>query len=376
MIRILKISDYYEGFLRRHPRSSALTYAEAWRQLMEERFGWFDAWKKALEETGKFSVMEIVCNDAKTQELWWRENVSAHPPEDAGSILIEQIRQFQPDVLFVHSLAVSGPQDWEVWSRSCRRRPLVFAYDGVGLREPGGYEGLAFLLTPLQRCRDTLRHSGLETHIFRPCFPSVCADLESDKKEVGPVFVGAVGTGSGGHGPRLQFLDAISRQAQVEFYLSGLGREQVAPGRQIRRVLRGRWSEIAAVRNLHTRNRGPRYGRDMFALLGKSRASLNFHVVAAGQEGVNMRMYESTGMGACLLTEERPNLRALFEPDREILTYRDFRDAAEKIRWIEANPKEARAIARAGQARTRKDHTLEGQILAVAEIIRQKIGSG
>lgn len=376
MIRLLKVSDYYEGFLRNHHRTQASSYADAWRKLMDDRFGWFDVWKTTLEATGKFSVLEVVSNDARTQNEWWRENVSANLPAQREEILQEQIRRFQPDVIFAHNLAVSGPRDWAEWGQVCRRRPLVFGYDGVALRKSTGYRGLAFLLTPLHRCCEALRSSGLEAHLFRPCFPSVCGDMESGQKEVGTVFVGAVGTGPGGHGPRLRFLHQLCQQTALELHVSGLESGQASFRKQALRLLRGRWAEFAAIQTLSAQNRGPRYGRDMYALLGKSRASLNFHVAAAGQEGVNMRIYESTGMGACLLTEERPNLRAYFESGREILTYRDSREALEKIRWIEAHPEEARKIGQAGQARTRKDHILEKQILGVAELIRQKLGSG
>ncbi|NCY21527.1 glycosyltransferase family 1 protein [bacterium] len=376
MIRLLKISDYYQSFLQQSEDEGSASYLQAWHRLMDRRFGWFDMWKRVLEETGHFSVREIVANDALTQGLWWREHADVHRTPSADEILEEQIRQFRPDAIFINNVAVTRPQKWRRWSELAPRQSLLFAYDGLGIHRPESYRELSFILSPLHRFCDRCLEAGVEACPFRPGFPSPCTDLESAEKNLGTVFIGGVGTGREGHGPRLQFLDEIAREAPIEFYLSGLGPGQISWGKQIRRLFRGQVREARACRNLHAKNRGPIFGREMFQALGKSRGSLNYHVAVAGEEGVNMRIYESTGMGSCLLTEERPNLRNLFEVDAEILTYRSRREAMEKIDWIEQNPKKAREIARAGQARTLRDHTLEKQILGVGEILRQKLGSG
>lgn len=376
MIRLLKISDYYQSFLEQSKHEGAASYSEAWQLLMDQRFGWFDMWKRTLEGTGRFCVWEIVANDDQTQGLWWREHAVVQQIPSADQILEEQIRWFRPDWLFINNAAVTNPEKWRRWKELAPQRTLVFAYDGLGVHHPESYRGLSFVLSPLQKFCDTCVKAGVEAHHFRPGFPSLCIDLESPKKTLGTIFTGGVGTGRNGHGPRLQFLNEISHEAPIEFYLSGLGSRQVAWGKQIRRLLRGQVREARACQNLQAKNRGPIFGRKMFQTLGMSRGSLNYHVAVAGDEGVNMRIYESTGMGSCLLTEEKSNLRGLFEVDAEILTYRSHPEAAEKINWIEQNPKKARDIARAGQARTLREHTLERQILGVGEILRGKLGSG
>lgn len=376
MIRLLKISGYYRSFLQQSENEGAADYRQAWQRLMDQRFGWFDMWKRVLEGTGEFSVWEVVANDDLTQGLWWQESADAQKIPSADDILEEQIRQFCPDVIFINNAAVTGPNKWQKWAELAASRALLFAYDGLGIHPAGVYRRLSFVLSPLKKFCDNCLKAGVEAHLFRPGFPSLCKDLESAEKTLGTVFIGGVGTGKEGHGPRLQFLDEISREAPVEFYLSGLGPSQISWGKQMRRLLRGQVQEARACRNLQAKNRGPIFGRKMFQALGQSRGSLNYHVAVAGDEGVNMRIYESTGMGSCLLTEERSNLRSLFDVDAEILTYCSYREAVEKVNWIEQNPEKAREIGRAGQARTLRDHTLEEQILRVGEILSRKLGSG
>ena len=70
-----------------------------------------------------------------------------------------------------------------------------------------------------------------------------------------------------------------------------------------------------------------------------------------------MRLFETSGVGTCLLTDARHNLSGLFEADREIMVYESVEDCIEKIGWLLAHPLEAAQIAAAGQSRTLKDHT-------------------
>ncbi|MGD1008176.1 MAG: glycosyltransferase, partial [Ignavibacteriaceae bacterium] len=45
----------------------------------------------------------------------------------------------------------------------------------------------------------------------------------------------------------------------------------------------------------------------------------------------------------------------------------------EKVKWLLNNPKEREAIAKAGQQRVLKDHTLESRVRLLDEIIRKEL---
>ena len=62
-----------------------------------------------------------------------------------------------------------------------------------------------------------------------------------------------------------------------------------------------------------------------------------------------MRLYEATGVGTMLLTDEKSNLHELFELGREVETYAAEDELVEKIRHYLDNDVERRAIALAGQ---------------------------
>ncbi len=99
------------------------------------------------------------------------------------------------------------------------------------------------------------------------------------------------------------------------------------------------------------------YGLKMFQTLRDSKITFNTHIDISSQSASNMRLFEATGVGTCLLTDWKPNLPALFEPNSEVISYDSAEDCLEKITWLLEHPKERAQIATAGQARTLRAHT-------------------
>jgi spore maturation protein CgeB len=86
-----------------------------------------------------------------------------------------------------------------------------------------------------------------------------------------------------------------------------------------------------------------------------------------------MRLFEATGVGTCLLTDWKDNLPKLFEPEKEVVTYKSVEECIEKVKWLLDHPQEREAIAKAGQARTLKDHTFAQRAIQLDEIIKRQL---
>jgi spore maturation protein CgeB len=97
-----------------------------------------------------------------------------------------------------------------------------------------------------------------------------------------------------------------------------------------------------------------------------------------GRGGNNLRTFEATGLGRLLLTEySAEQAERLFVDGEEIVTYRSPGELREKLDYYLAHPEEAERIARRGQARTLRDHTLQSRlrdVLATAREIRGERG--
>jgi spore maturation protein CgeB len=108
----------------------------------------------------------------------------------------------------------------------------------------------------------------------------------------------------------------------------------------------------------------------MFGVLQASDVSINSHGDAVAM-AANMRLFEITGCGSCMLTDWKPDIADVFEPDRETLTFRSAAECAEKVTWLLDHPRERLAIAAAGQRRTLADHTFDNRVPALLADIQQ-----
>jgi spore maturation protein CgeB len=86
-----------------------------------------------------------------------------------------------------------------------------------------------------------------------------------------------------------------------------------------------------------------------------------------------MRLFEATGMGALLLTDEKQNLAELFRPGEEVAAYANENELVELIEHYLAAEDERAAMAAAGHARTLRDHTYEQRMAQLVEIIESHV---
>lgn len=120
--------------------------------------------------------------------------------------------------------------------------------------------------------------------------------------------------------------------------------------------------------------RGSAWGKRMYEVLAESQIVINRHGPIAQGYSVNYRMFEATGMGALLLTEESKNIAELFEPNKEVLTYSGVDDLLAKLEFAMENPNTLREIAKAGQQKTLNAHTFANRALTIHSHLQSRLG--
>lgn len=99
-----------------------------------------------------------------------------------------------------------------------------------------------------------------------------------------------------------------------------------------------------------------------------SQSRIVFNCSIAGD--VTMRVFEGTACGTLVLTDAVANgLSELFEIGNEIVVYQDDRDLLDKIAYYLAHEEKREAIARAGQARTLREHTYAHRMEKLLHIV-------
>lgn len=340
--------DYLTAFYAARPGLAGQAHAEQLNLLLDDGFGWPPAVGRRLAQLGH--EVEIVVANAEPLQRAWARETGAEFPETGWQVRLPmaQVRRFRPDVLWIGS----NFRYFGSWLRPVREYcGSVVAWTAAPL--PAGLDlgGIDCILTSHENFVREFRSRGVRCERVLPCFETAILDALGDPPRDLPVsFVGSL---SWAHMDRIRAMNRVAKETPLEIWTAApkvLSRSAMRPA-----FWRARW----AARDLIPRSHSEVFGRAMYEVMLRSRLAVNVHIGVAGGLAGNMRMFEATGCGALLLTEQAPNLAELFRPGEEVVSYDGTGDLIAKIRHYLARPDEAAQIAVAGQRRTLTGYSAE-----------------
>ena len=376
-MRVLILDTNYPAFMAQfwasHPHLQSQSYDISWRALMDECFGTADFYSFNLAKIG-VEAREIIANDETLQRLWARENGVALPMETERigwtrrrhivpwpqrersqnwvyAILDAQIEAYSPDVLYVQDIHFADHD----WLTSLKARGILIAGQVASPLTARDYGVYDVIFTSLPSFVPLLQSRGAKTRLFRIGFePRVLEKMGGDAPPYMEHSLGFGGGVSGQHSARTEFLEAIARRVPLDVW--GYGAETLASDSPLR-----------------ARHHGPAWGLEMYRALRSCGIALNGHIDIAGDFANNMRLYEATGVGALLLTDAKRNLGELFEIGREVVAYENVENCLEKIEFLMNHDDQRQEIARAGQARTLREHSYARRMEELAALLAQAL---
>lgn len=365
-MKVLILDTYYQSFINATyaawPDLARLPYTEQWRGLMDQCFATADFYSSNLQPLG-VEATEIVVNADHLQARWAKENAPALSAVGWSSkvpkvrnrwraaIAKAQIRHFRPDVLYVQDAAWPSDALLE-WAKANTR--LVVAQHATALRTPELLHRYDLVVSTIPKVVAACRQVGIASEHLRLGFgQQVLERIESPPLEHDLVHVGSYGPI---HRERNQLLEQLAKSVPgMSFWGSGI--EHLPSDSAIRRNYAG-----------------PAWGLDMYRVRAASRMTITKHITSVvGEDAANQTLYETTGIGSCLVVDNKKNLGDLFEKGREVVAYDDANDAAEKIAYLLEHEDERARIAAAGQRRTLRDHTYGHRMRELQHILHRYI---
>lgn len=354
---IIFIQTFYPEFLKdiysAEPDLAERPFDVQCQRLLDSGFSTGNSYSTCLAELG-CRTWEIICNADAAQDRWARDHhlkLSDNIHDRRRQIVLAQIEQFAPDVVYVFEWSPLG----DAFVSSIRTQvPLVVGEISSTLPKGRTFGCYDLMISSVPQIVSHFRSQGIQAELLPLGF-----DHRIVKRVVpGPARhdVSFVGGFSAVHPDRIPWLEALLREINVDVY--GYGVERTDEHSTIRRHFRG-----------------PAWGLDMYRVLSESRITLNMHgTIQVGDWtnrdwANNLRLFEATGVGTCLITDWKPNLSELFELEREVVTYRSAAECIEKTRYYLNHEAERLAIARAGQRRTLRDHTYQARMARLLEIL-------
>lgn len=374
----LLCEDYqgvYTNALGRIPNHRSLSYGQLLEALLEQGFFYGNAYLEAIRKAG-IPAFQAIPQCAPLQKRWARENGLKLPPlwldrfiirgisrrllkihfPSSGEMLFRfttaQLKVIRPQVLWVFSGVPVTPAMLSEWRKHCGHMILWYS---CPLTPDFPFSYFDAVFSSIESLVEKFRSMGLRSFLIRHAFDRNIANRISPvpKRRRKAVFVGSLNQA---HRDRVIFLDRLSRVVDIDYYGPDCGC-------------------LPADSPLRKNYRGPAWGQKLYQVYGSYLVALHANISVAGTYPSAKRIFESTGMGACLITHTHDKLPELFEPGKEIIGFADFEDCAGKIKHLLANPEIAEQIGRLGQARTLRDHHYEDRVGRILEICRRELGA-
>ena len=339
---------YLKSLYGRHPGLEARPYAEQIQILQDDYHGWPASVMKRAGEQGHQAEV-IVFNCKPLQEAWARERGAGLEGDWACNVLLAQLESIKPDVVWMGmGLRYFGAFTAEVKAR-CRK---LFVWIARPQPESLDLSSIDCILTSHSTFVDRFRRMGRNCEVLLPSFEQRILERLSDvPRDIPFSFAGDL---SPAQQRRIRDVKMLVRGSPLLLWGSCMTPPPVLGIRSLGRRL---WHHLFVDRaSLKRRYQGEAWGMELYRILRRSRMTFNSHAEIANREAGNMRMFEATGCGAALVTENFSNLGRIFEPGKEVIAYGDGEDLARVVEYYLSHAEEAAELARRGQERTLRDH--------------------
>lgn len=407
-MKLLKITTSYPSYLKTFYSKNQLHISKSYAELKSifeyDAMGWADFWSNALK-VFDYEVMEISINNDLLQRKWARENGFQNAMTmTLNEIVIEQVGCFTPEILWFDHYDEELLKKILISSSSIS---LVLGWAaGTGVPVKSNiWKNMNVILSCTPEIVDLLNQNGQYAIQLHHGFePRINSRLQEREKCIEISFIGQIVREGQFHSRREKLLYELCKKFPIQIYSpetetsirSGLRNIlKYSKNKLVRRLenleLPGRRTNgfsilegippITESSLLPLHKRMPShfkpavFGVEMYQIMKDSKIAVNIHADDSPTHASNMRLFEATGVGTCLITDWKENINELFEPDKEIVTYQSANECVEKIDWLLSHPREREEIAKAGQARCLRDHTYARRAVRLDQIIKSSMYS-
>ena len=408
----------FSDFFNEHQLSEK-PYEETLQEYRDHGFMYPSGFKRHMTHAG-YEVREIVSDSSELQHLWWRQqknNTQENIPS-LQDIFFQQLQAWQPDIVYFQDVDAFSPYILSSLKKKFPSIKILTGFKGFPPHVFSDYTHFDLLFIPYPAYQKEWNDAGIATHHLPHCFDPGDAQWgkfqEIQKEITWPcVFIGSSGYGNANQQHRYELLEKLLRRGDLEIW--GLEQHRNIARDEVRtallsllqhipkdslKLLRKKTEALRGVsllmrdallvqegkipvrdwyvgkRTLQSlfpkKYHAPIFGSEYIDTMSRSLVTLNIHTDMPGESG-NIRMFEATGSGSCLLVDERQGLENLFVAGSEIVTYKNDKDCDEQLQRLIEHPEEARKIAQRGHDRTMNDHTSKQRCEVIGSVLRSML---
>jgi len=358
------------------------------------------------------SSLDIIYDVPQLQRAWERDTgISLGTENRELAMAFSAMAELQPSVILEQSFGLFRPPDLERIRRELPAVKLITMHVGFPLVgypvKFGQSPEYDIMFTTCSNFVEDFRSVGIRNVEVVPhgFDASVLDDLDVEGLRYPVSFAGSSGFGFGEtHWSRYEYLDALCARTPITCFLQepepdlatldtrngGAERFLRSSKRLVKRAIRYQGRKVGLrtdLVNSPPRNWAPPsmplkdkypnkcreavFGLDMYSVLARSGITFHKGHDVEGSCSSALRLYEASGVGSMVLANAVAQMPNTLVPGKECVTYDSIDDCVEKVRYLLDHEEERKAIARAGQMRTLRDHTLDERALHFAEAFRR-----
>ncbi|MFN8370759.1 MAG: glycosyltransferase [Bacteriovoracaceae bacterium] len=403
-MKIVKVNTAYKFYLESFQAKNNLdhlSYLEIKKLIDDDFFSWPNSLGRALNKYN-IKVVEFLSNFYPLQNAWACEHkLDFNFATYTFDIIEAQIYEEQPDILYMDDY-INFNEHWiEKIRKKCPSIKLVMGWCGAPFKELNVFKSYDLVLSCIPELVEKFTQNGVRSfhvnHAFDPLVLEKIKNTIDFKYDFS--FIGQIVRGQNYHLEREYLLEQLVKETPITLfspsfdmhlnikdYLITTSKQGIyliskaipfpifKAFKKLSRVYE--WNELPKLPvNLKLQKfmQPGVFGLEMFKTLKMSKIVLNSHIDISSQSASNMRLFEATGIGSCLLTDFKTNLNDLFLDGKEVVSFNNPAECVERVNFLLKNEKIRNEIALTGQKRTLKDHTFDNRALLIKEIIEKSI---
>lgn len=385
-------ASYVQPLYQSAPGAENLPYDQQKAWLFSDFWGTADGWAHALAQLG-YDASDHIVNIPALSAAWYR---SVDRAPSASGFAVDLISHLKPDVLVLEGVERFTLSQVKQLRSALSPGARIAGVSGFEIDEAGALQGLDVFFTCRPDLAASLFAKGMHAYHLPHAFDARINDVlgAGDEHALPFGFIGSILPGGRMHDTRRLVIERLAKRFDFPIYSPAEKSPVRAAGRYVfraaakaggSRLLKsgvslpdhtlvqrlktaGAWAEVPKfeyIPGLSPRMRAPVFGLEMYRTLRSFATTVNVQPGISNLHATNVRLFEATGVGTCLLTDRSVDIAEYFSDD-EVVTFGSADEAVEKAVYLVDNPQIARAIGAAGQRRTLADHTYQNRMELVA----------
>lgn len=356
-LRILILDAYnnkiIKSFVNKN-KSKMSTYKEGNKIFADSYYFMAGYYSKYFNKLGH-KAHELVVNCVHLQDLWIKEHDLDFEVYSDGwfyKLLEIQIKEYKADIIYCRHITYF---DHNFLAKIKNYTTLLVGQCGSILPENIDLSIFDFIITPLFSHLEKFQKLGTKGELVSFAFDKdILTKINKWDDKIDVSFVGCLGKDEHGvsyFDESTNLFENAAKKLDINFWGPTF-------------LYNNFKKESCLLKNYQ----GEAWGIDMYNILANSKITLNRHAELAGPYAANIRLFEATGTGALLLTDEKKNLNSYFESDKEVITYNSLEDLIDKAKYFLKHDKERIEIAKTGQQKTLNTHTYDIRIKEIIDL--------